>query len=104
MQKDLNEMIYHLNNIINKIDSLTNNTIDINKLHEIKKTITEFISILKNQQNISKIDLDKFKKISNIIYNLNYDNSFSEFTEYLSNELYAFEFLLQETRTKVIFE
>lgn len=104
MQKDLNEMIYHLNNIINKIDSLTNNTIDINKLHEIKKTITEFISILKNQQNISKIDLDKLKNISNIIYNFNYDNSFSEFTEYLSNELYAFEFLLQETRTKVIFE
>ena len=100
MQKDLNEMIYHLNNIINKIDSLTNNTIDINKLHEIKKTIMEFISILKNQQNISKIDLDKLKNISNIIYNLNYDNSFSEFTEYLSNELYAFEFLLQEKLRK----
>ena len=100
MQKDLNEMIYHLNNIINKIDSLTNNTIDINKLHEIKKTITKFISILKNQQNISKIDLDKLKNISNIIYNLNYDNSFSEFTEYLSNELYAFEFLLQQIKNK----
>ena len=96
MQNDLNEMIYHLNNIINKIDSLTNNTIDINKLHKIKKTITEFIYILNNQKNISKIDLDKLKNISNIIYNLNYDNSFSEFTEYLSNELYAFEFLLQE--------
>ena len=62
MQKDLNEMIYHLNNIINKIDSLTNNTIDINKLHEIRKTIMEFISILNNQKDISNINLDKLKK------------------------------------------
>ena len=62
MQKDLNAMIYHLNNIINKIDSLTNNTIDINKLHEIRKTIMEFISILNNQKDISNINLDKLKK------------------------------------------
>lgn len=42
------------------------------------------------------IDLEKLKEISNIIFELNCDNLFSDSTDYISNELYAFEFLLQE--------
>ena len=43
-----------------------------------------------------KIDLKKVKMISKIIYELNIDNTFSELTDHISNEFYAFEFMLEQ--------
>ena len=43
-----------------------------------------------------EIDLKKVKEISEIIYDLNNDNLFSDFTDSISTEYYAFQFLLQE--------
>ena len=43
-----------------------------------------------------KIDLKKVKTISEMIYQLNLDNTFSELTDHISNEFYAFEFLLEQ--------
>ncbi len=103
MTNDYREMIYHLDNIITKINSLSTDTsfdikVDWKDIQKIKKTLSEFIIILKNQSNISGINLEKLKNVSDIVFDLNYNNLFSEFTEYISNELYAFEFLLQQTK------
>ena len=38
--------------------------------------------------------------LPNLTYEINYENLFSELTDYISNELYAFEFLLQEKLKK----
>ena len=45
-----------------------------------------------------KIDLDKVKMISQINYQLNIDNTFSELTDHISDEFYAFEFMLKKSR------
>lgn len=42
------------------------------------------------------VDLNKIKKISELIYQLNYSNTFSELTDCISTEFYAFEFILSE--------
>ena len=54
------------------------------KIAEIKEKINK------------KIDLKKVKTISEMIYQLNLDNTFSELTDHISNEFYAFEFLLEK--------
>lgn len=100
MDKSVNGMIKHLDNILIKIDlmSETNNyklKYDFNVIKQLKNTLTEFKNIFQNN-NIMAIDLKKVKEVSEIIYDLNYDNLFSDFTDSISNEYYAFEFLLQE--------
>ena len=47
-------------------------------------------------EKLSSIDTNKVKKISEQIYQLNYDNTFSQLTDHISNEFYAFEFLMIE--------
>ena len=101
MEENTNEMLKHLDNILVKIDLLSKNVIselkyNLEDLERVKNIITQFKDILKNKKNIFLIDLEKLKEISNIIFELNCDNLFSDSTDYISNELYAFEFLLQE--------
>lgn len=87
-------MIEHLDNIIKDI-------------HEIKKTnqynlknidiyLLEKMTIEIKESLSKKIDLKKVKTISEMIYQLNLDNTFSELTDHISNEFYAFEFLLEQ--------
>ena len=92
-------MIKHLDNILVKIDLLSENNnyelkYDFDVIKSLRQTIREFKDIL--QKNIMAIDLQKVKEISEIIYDLNNDNLFSDFTDSISTEYYAFQFLLQE--------
>ncbi len=87
-------MLEHLENIINDIKLIkqTNEyileNIDINYLEN---------SIIELKTNIEdNIDLKKIKKISEIIYKLNLNNNFSKITDHISNEFYAFEFMLEK--------
>ena len=101
MKEKTSEMLEHLDNILVKVDLLSEKDnselkYNLDDLEKVKNTIIEFKDILKNEKNIFLIDLKKLKEISNIIFELNSNNLFSEFTDYISNELYAFEFLLQE--------
>ena len=43
-----------------------------------------------------KRNFEKIKIISNMIYQLNIDNTFSKLTDHISNEFYAFEFILEQ--------
>ena len=101
MEENISEMLKHLDNILVKINLLSKNTIselkyNLEDLEKVKNIITHFKDILKNKKNIFLIDLEKLKEISNIIFELNCDNLFSSSTDYISNELYAFKFLLQD--------
>lgn len=87
-------MLEHLENIINDINLIKKSAkynlehIDINLLE---------LSIIELKNDLDKdINLDKINTISNTIYELNVDNTFSELTDHISNEFYAFEFLLEQ--------
>ena len=54
------------------------------------------INLLENNLIELKNDLEKVKTISKAIYELNVDNTFFELTEHINNELYAFEFILEQ--------
>lgn len=83
-------MIEHLNNIIN----------DIDLIKKSYKYNLENIDIKNLEDNINKlkenIDLDIVNMISGIIYELNLQNDFSNLTDHISNEFYAFEFMLEQ--------
>lgn len=101
MEENFFEMEQHLNNILEKLNILSNNATtelkyNSDTIEEIKNTIIEFKDILQNNKNILLIKLEKVKRISNVVYDLNNDNLFSDLTDYISNELYAFKFLLQK--------
>lgn len=92
-------MLEHLNNILKDIDLLLNDNkykIDNKKVNTVREYVQSFKEILKKSNDILLIDLLKVKEVSNLIYDLNNDNLFSTLTDHISNELYAFEFLLQE--------
>ena len=78
------EMIIHLDNIISNIKN--------------KKIKEEVVSLKEDiiSKNIIDLDYKKVKKISNDIYDLNVNNDFSLETDYISNQYYAIEFLLEE--------
>ena len=42
------------------------------------------------------MDFNILKEIEHMIYLLNLNNNFSTLTDHMSNEFYAFEFMLQE--------
>ncbi len=83
-------MLEHLDNIIK----------DINIIKDSNNYNLENVDInyLKNKINDLKdnINLETVKELANIIYQLNVDNTFSELTDHISNEFYAFEFLLEQ--------
>ena len=83
-------MIEHLNNIISDIDLIKKSS----------KYNLENIDIKDLEDNINKlkknIDLDIVNMTSGIIYELNLQNDFSNLTDHISNEFYAFEFMLEQ--------
>ena len=83
-------MIEHLNNIISDIDLIKKSS----------KYNLENIDIKNLEDNINKLkentDLEIVDTISKAIYELNLQNDFSDLTAHMSNEFYAFEFLLEE--------
>ena len=81
-------MIENLDNIIKSIDLVNGDDIDLKFL---KQSIIE----LKLNLDIF-IDLEKVDMISKMIYDLNVKSNFSQLTDYISNEFYSFEYLLQE--------
>ena len=95
--KNGDAMIQHLNNILVDIKLLKKSSNDNEK--EIIKFIENWIIEIRDQlvmEKLSSIDTNKVKKISEQIYQLNYDNTFSQLTDHISNEFYAFEFLMIE--------
>lgn len=88
----------HLTNILNDIVLLNNSDYKINNknINIIKNNLKTFKDSLDSDNDVLLINLAKLKETSNLIYELNTENSFSELTDRISNELYAFEFLLQE--------
>ena len=83
-------MIEHLNNILKDIELLKNSN-DYN-LDNIN--IDNFESSITSLKE--KIDLEKVTITAKIIYQLNIDNTFSILTDHISNEFYAFEFILEQ--------
>lgn len=87
-------MLEHLENIINDIKLIKKS--DKYNLEHIDIDLLE-MSIIELKNDLDKnINLDKINTISNTIYELNVDNTFSELTDHISNEFYAFEFLLEQ--------
>lgn len=87
-------MLEHLENIINDIKLIKKS--DKYNLEHIDIDLLE-MSIIQLKNDLDKnINLDKINTISNTIYELNVDNTFSELTDHISNEFYAFEFLLEQ--------
>ena len=83
-------MLEHLDNILKDIELLKNsNDYNLDNIN-IDNFESSIISLKK------KIDLEKIKIISKIIYQLNIDNIFSILTYHISNEFYAFEFILEQ--------
>ena len=81
-------MIENLDNIIKSIDLVNVDDIDLKFLKE---------SIIELKLNLDKfVDLEKVNMISEMIYDLNISSNFSSKTDYISNEFYSFEYLLQE--------
>lgn len=95
----------HLKNILIDINLLINdknykyNKLDLEK---IKSILSDFIKILEDSKDICLIELDKVKILSDTVYDLNLNNNFSKLTDHISNELYAFEFLLQAELLKEV--
>lgn len=87
------EMSNHLNNILTSLNAIT---VEKN-VNDIKKNIG---LLLKQIENNNEIDLEKVKTTSDEIYNLNLTNQFSKETDYISNEYYAFQYILQELLKK----
>ncbi len=92
-------MLEHLTSILNDIDLLLNEgnyKFDNKNVNIIKENLQFFKEGLEKSNDVLLIDLSKVKETSNLIYELNTTNLFSTLTDHMSNELYAFEFLLQE--------
>ncbi len=87
-------MLEHLENIINDI-TLIKKTNKYN-LENVDIAFLENCIVELKMKLEEKIDLKKVKMISKIIYELNIDNTFSELTDHISNEFYAFEFMLEQ--------
>ncbi len=86
-------MLEHLNNIIEDISTLKKeNSYNLDNVDII--SLENSITLLKN--NLDKIDLEKVKMLSEEIYQLNMDNTFSYLTDHISNEFYAFSFILEQ--------
>lgn len=95
MDKSMKEMSIHLNNVLTGISSFCSVKSNDSSIMYIREEIEKIlVCLFKN--SIDLIDLQTVKNIANRIYDLNCNNSFSEVTDYISNEYYAFEFILQE--------
>lgn len=87
----------HLNNIVVAIDKekIETSHYDIHKLNLIKVNIKKIIKeIIDNNDYDSILDLVDYT--SNLIYDLNDKYKFTDFTDYLSTEFYAFMYILEK--------
>ena len=99
MKSEIIDMKTHLSNILDDIDLIfkdKNVKYNIKDILKIKNIIEELKLTLDDEDEIYSIKLVKVKLVSNMIYDLNYANLFSNITDHISNEFYAFSFLLQE--------
>ena len=89
----------HLINIINDLKLLLETSgykYDKSEINLIQEIIEQLINDLNNDLTILQFDFEKIKRLSNMVYDLNYNNDFCSLTDHISNELYSFEFLLEE--------
>lgn len=88
----------HLDNIVQDLIQLqeTNQYVLKNvDLIFMKSNILQWIDMLENN-HIETMNFNILKEIEHMIYLLNLNNNFSILTDHISNEFYAFEFMLQE--------
>ncbi len=88
----------HLDNIVQDLIQLQEiNQYDLKNVDLIfmKSNILQWIDMLENN-HIETMDFNILKEIEHMIYLLNLNNNFSTLTDHMSNEFYAFEFMLQE--------
>ena len=88
----------HLDNIVQDLIQLqeTNQYVLKNvDLIFMKSNILQWIDMLENN-HIETMNFNILKEIEHMIYLLNLKNNFSTLTDHISNEFYAFEFMLQE--------
>ena len=81
---------------INKVLEDKTNKYIVDNIITIKSIIVDLRDNIKTRDDLFKLDLKKIKELSNMVYELNVNNNFSFLTDHISNELFAFEFLLQE--------
>ena len=88
LEDNFDNAMLNLDNIIKSIDLVNGDDIDLKFLKQ---------SIIELKLNLDRfIDLEKVDMISKMVYDLNVKSNFSQLTDYISNEFYSFEYLLQE--------
>ena len=91
------EMKEHLENMLSDINKLLeHDKYTISNINTIKSIVVSLKDSITIKDDLYKLDLKAIKELSNMVYDLNYNNKFSLLTDHISNELFAFEFLLQE--------
>lgn len=93
---EMKEHLEHILSDINKILEDNTNKYTIDNINEIKLNVINLKEKLIKRDDLFNLDFNALKKLSNIVYDLNCNNNFSTLTDHISNELFAFEFLLQE--------
>lgn len=93
---EMKEHLEHILSDINKVLENNTNKYIVDNIFTIKSIIVDLRDSIKTRDDLFKLDLKKIKELSNMVYELNVSNNFSFLTDHISNELFAFEFLLQE--------
>lgn len=93
---EMKEHLEHILSDINKVLENNTNKYIVDNIVTIKSIIVDLRDSIKTRDDLFKLDLKKIKELSNMVYELNVSNNFSFLTDHISNELFAFEFLLQE--------
>lgn len=93
---EIKEHLEHILSDINKVLEDKTNKYIVDNIITIKSIIVDLRDNIKTRDDLFKLDLKKIKELSNMVYELNVNNNFSFLTDHISNELFAFEFLLQE--------
>lgn len=97
------EMKTHLEHILSDINKILEEHINehtIDNINEIKLIIISLKEKIINREDLFILDFKTLKELSNMVYDLNFNNNFSTLTDHISNELFAFEFLLEEELKK----
>lgn len=93
---EMKEHLEHILSDINKVLEDNTNKYIVDNIITIKSIIVDLRDSIETRDDLFKLNLKKIKELSNMVYELNVSNNFSFLTDHISNELFAFEFLLQE--------
>ena len=93
---EMKEHLEHILSDINKVLEDDTSKYIIDNINKIKSIIIDLKEKIAIRDDLFALDLKKIKELSNMVYDLNCNNKFSLLTDHISNELFAFEFLLQE--------